>query len=68
MEEYKLTQDRLRERVGNNRTTITNYFRLLRLPAEVQMGIKNKTILPIPVLVLSASISKVTLILSDEKF
>jgi hypothetical protein len=32
------------------------------------MGIKNKTILPIPVLVLSALISKVTLILSDEKF
>lgn len=44
MEEYKLTQERLSERVGKKRTTIANYLRLLRLPAEIQMGIKNKRI------------------------
>ncbi len=44
MEEYKLTQERLSERVGKKRTSIANYLRLLRLPAEVQMGIKDKKI------------------------
>ncbi len=44
MEEYKLTQERLSERVGKKRTTIANYLRLLRLPAEIQVGIKNKKI------------------------
>lgn len=44
MEEYKLTQDRLSERVGKKRATIANYLRLLRLPAEIQMGLKNKKI------------------------
>jgi ParB family chromosome partitioning protein len=44
MEEYKLTQERLSERVGKKRTTIANYLRLLRLPADIQMGIKNKKI------------------------
>ena len=44
MEEYKLTQERLSDRVGKKRTTIANYLRLLRLPAEIQMGIKNKKI------------------------
>lgn len=42
MEEYRLTQERLSERVGKKRTTIANYLRLLRLPAEIQMGIKDK--------------------------
>lgn len=44
MEEYKLTQERLSERVGKKRATIANYLRLLKLPAEVQMGIKDKKI------------------------
>lgn len=44
MEEYKLTQERLSERVGKKRTTVANYLRLLRLPAEIQMGIKDKKI------------------------
>ena len=39
-----LTQEQLSERVGKKRTTITNYMRLLKLPAEVQMGIKDKKI------------------------
>lgn len=42
MEEYRLTQDRLSERVGKKRATIANYLRLLRLPAEIQMGVKDK--------------------------
>jgi len=44
IEEYKLTQERLSERVGKKRATIANYLRLLRLPAEIQMGIKDKKI------------------------
>ena len=44
MEEYKLTQERLSDRVGKKRTTIANYLRLLRLPADIQMGIKDKKI------------------------
>ncbi|MDR2854240.1 MAG: ParB/RepB/Spo0J family partition protein [Prevotellaceae bacterium] len=44
IEEYQLTQERLSERVGKKRTTIANYLRLLRLPAEIQIGIKNKKI------------------------
>ncbi len=44
IEEYQLTQERLSERVGKKRATIANYMRLLRLPAEIQMGIKDKKI------------------------
>lgn len=44
MEEYHLTQERLSERVGKNRTTITNYLRLLRLPAPIQIALQNKEI------------------------
>ena len=44
MEEYKLTQERLSERVGKKRTTIANYLRLLRLPAPIQMALQNKDI------------------------
>ncbi|MGL4411416.1 MAG: ParB/RepB/Spo0J family partition protein [Bacteroidales bacterium] len=44
IDQYSLTQERLSERVGKNRSTITNYLRLLKLPATIQMGIKNKKI------------------------
>ncbi|NLO72385.1 MAG: ParB/RepB/Spo0J family partition protein [Porphyromonadaceae bacterium] len=44
MKDYNLTQDRLSERVGKKRATISNYLRLLHLPAEIQMGLKNKLI------------------------
>ncbi|MCM1034663.1 MAG: ParB/RepB/Spo0J family partition protein [Paludibacter sp.] len=44
MDEYNLTQERMSERVGKKRATIANYLRLLRLPAEIQMGIKEKKI------------------------
>jgi ParB family chromosome partitioning protein len=40
IEECNLTQEELSERVGKNRTTITNYLRLLKLPASIQMGIQ----------------------------
>lgn len=39
MDEYSLTQERMSQRVGKKRATIANYLRLLRLPAEIQMGI-----------------------------
>jgi len=44
IEECNLTQENLSERIGKNRATISNYLRLLRLPAEIQLGIKDKVI------------------------
>ncbi len=44
IEQYGLTQERLSERVGKKRTTIANYLRLLKLPAPIQMGLKEKRI------------------------
>lgn len=41
---YGLTQERLSDRVGKKRATIANYLRLLKLPAEIQMGLKDKKI------------------------
>lgn len=41
---YGLTQEKLSERVGKKRTTIANYLRLLKLPAEIQMALKDKKI------------------------
>ena len=42
IEECKLTQEQLSDRVGKQRSTVTNYLRLLKLPAEIQLGIRNK--------------------------
>ena len=39
-----MTQERVSERVGKSRTAITNYLRLLKLPAQVQMGLQKKEI------------------------
>lgn len=44
MDEYQLTQERMSERVGKKRATVANYLRLLKLPAEIQLGIKEKKI------------------------
>lgn len=44
IDEYKLTQERLSERIGKNRATIANYLRLLKLPASVQMALQNREI------------------------
>ena len=40
MEECNLTQENMSERVGKKRSTIANYLRLLKLPAEIQLGLK----------------------------
>jgi ParB family transcriptional regulator, chromosome partitioning protein len=42
IEECKLTQEQLSDRVGKQRSTVANYMRLLKLPPEIQLGIKNK--------------------------
>ena len=42
IEECRLTQEQLSERVGKQRSTVANYLRLLKLPAEIQLGIRNK--------------------------
>ncbi len=46
IEQYQLTQDRLSEMVGKNRATIANSLRLLKLPAQVQMALRNKEVDP----------------------
>jgi ParB family chromosome partitioning protein len=38
------TQEKLSERIGKKRTTVSNYLRLLRLPGEIQVGIKDRKI------------------------
>ena len=44
IEQYNLTQDQLSEKVGKNRATIANYLRLLKLPASVQVALRNREI------------------------
>jgi ParB family chromosome partitioning protein len=42
IDECRLTQEQLSDRVGKQRSTVANYLRLLKLPPEIQLGIKNK--------------------------
>ncbi len=42
IDNYHLTQERLSERIGKKRTTIANHLRLLKLPAEIQLGLRDK--------------------------
>lgn len=44
IEEFKLTQEALGDRVGKKRATIANYLRLLNLPVEIQTAIREKKI------------------------
>lgn len=44
IEECQLTHEQLSEKVGKSRATITNYLRLLNLPAETQLALANDTI------------------------
>ena len=44
IEECSLTQEELSKRVGKNRTTVTNYMRLLKLPAEIQAALRDASI------------------------
>ena len=39
-----MTQERIAERVGKSRTAVTNFLRLLKLPAQVQMALQEKTL------------------------
>jgi len=44
IDELDLTQEKLSEKVGKNRSTITNFLRLLKLPAEVQVALRDNLI------------------------
>jgi ParB family chromosome partitioning protein len=44
MEECNMKQEQLGERVGKNRSTITNYLRLLKLPPAIQISIRDQKI------------------------
>ena len=44
VEECSLTQENLSLRVGKKRATVANYLRLLRLPAEIQVGLRENRI------------------------
>lgn len=44
IEEVKLTQEEVSEKVAKKRSTISNYLRLLRLPPEIQLGIRQRKI------------------------
>lgn len=44
IDQYNLTQERLSERIGKKRATIANFLRLLKLPAEVQLGLRDRRV------------------------
>lgn len=44
IEECDLTQDQLSQKISKSRTSITNHLRLLKLPAEIQAGVRNMDI------------------------
>lgn len=44
IDQYHLTQERLSERIGKKRATIANFLRLLKLPAEVQIGLRDRKV------------------------
>jgi ParB family chromosome partitioning protein len=44
IDEVKLTQEEVSEKVAKKRSTVTNYLRLLKLPPEIQLGIRQRRI------------------------
>jgi ParB family chromosome partitioning protein len=44
MEELQYTQEQVAERMGKERTTVTNYIRLLKLPPDIQLAVRNGSI------------------------
>ena len=44
IEECNLTQEAMADRIGKNRTTVTNYLRLLKLPPEIQLALRQGVI------------------------
>ncbi|MFB6454532.1 ParB/RepB/Spo0J family partition protein [Chitinophaga sp. Hz27] len=41
MEECSLTQEQVADRMGKERSTVTNYIRLLKLPPDIQVAVRN---------------------------
>ncbi|HZX62867.1 MAG TPA: ParB/RepB/Spo0J family partition protein, partial [Bacteroidales bacterium] len=44
LDECKLKQEELSQKIGKDRSTIANYIRLLKLPTEIQIAIRDKKI------------------------
>jgi ParB family chromosome partitioning protein len=44
MDDLDYTQDKVAERMGKERSTVTNYIRLLKLPPEIQVAVRNSAI------------------------
>mgnify|MGYP003541975129 FL=1 len=44
MEELAYTQEQVAERMGKERSTLTNYIRLLKLPPDIQIAVRNNSI------------------------
>ncbi len=44
MDDLDYTQEQLAERMGKERTTVTNYIRLLKLPPDIQVAVRNNVI------------------------
>ena len=44
IDECSITQEQLADKVSKQRSTVTNYLRLLKLPAEIQIGLRDKLI------------------------
>ena len=44
MEELGYNQEQVAERMGKERSTVTNYIRLLKLPPDIQLAVRNSTI------------------------
>jgi ParB family chromosome partitioning protein len=46
IEECRFTQEEVSQRIGKDRTTVTNFLRLLKLPEEFQLALRRGTISP----------------------
>ena len=44
IDELSYTQEKVAERMGKERSTVTNYIRLLKLPPDIQLAVRNSTI------------------------
>jgi len=44
MEDLEYTQEQVAERMGKERSTVTNYIRLLKLPPDIQVAVRNGVI------------------------
>ena len=44
MDELTYTQEQVAERMGKERSTVTNYIRLLKLPPDIQLAVRNVTL------------------------